>query len=59
MKIVARKSAGSRKIIAPRPKAAITPDAFAEVFGAKKLGEIGGDTNPFSLLHIGETLVHN
>ena len=56
MKIVARKSAGSRKIIAPRPKSAITPDAFAEAFGAKTLGEIGEDTNPFSLLHLRDEL---
>ncbi len=50
MKIVARKSAGSRKIIAPRAQAAITPDAFAEAFGAKIIGEIGDDTNPFNQL---------
>ncbi len=56
MKIVARKSASSRKIIAPRAQAAITRDAFAEAFGAKTLGEIGDDTNPFSLLQLPDQL---
>jgi hypothetical protein len=49
MRIVAKKAQGSRKIVAPRPVAAMTSKAFAETFGARPIGTLGDDSNPFTL----------
>ncbi len=52
MKVVAKKAQGSRKIIAPRPAAAMTAQAFASAFDARPLGSLGADSNPFTLLQL-------
>lgn len=49
MRVVAKKAQGSRKIVAPRPAAAMTAEAFAEAFGARAVGNLGDDSNPFTL----------
>jgi hypothetical protein len=40
MGIIAKKAQGSRKIVAPRPPAAMTAEAFAEAFGGCTTGAL-------------------
>lgn len=56
MRVVAKKAQGSKRIVAPRPPMAMTPEAFANAFGATPVGTVGDDYNPFSLLQLREEL---
>jgi hypothetical protein len=49
MRVVAKKAQGARKIVARRPAAGMTAEAFAKAFGARAIGSLGDDSNPFSL----------
>ncbi len=56
MRVVAKKAPGARKIVARRPAPSMTADQFAQAFGARRIGALGDDTNPLTLLQLREEL---
>ena len=52
MKLIAPKAVGKNTLVAPPARSSMSKSDFAERFAAKPVHQLGGDTNPFSLMQL-------